>query len=216
VTTDADRGRLAILAHEVRSPVAALVAIAEALAEDVSEGGAPRRELVALAVGACDGIARIVGDAALGSVRLQAVDIGRVAADTAAAARLRGGNVHTEIDATLEPILADPQRLRQALDNLVSNAVAHSPPDERVVVTVRSGDRDVLIAVANTGEGIPANEQARIFEPGVRLTTDRPGSGLGLAVARSIAKAHGGTLMVDSVPGEGATFTLSLPSRRQP
>jgi signal transduction histidine kinase len=146
-------------------------------------------------------------------VRLQAVDIRRVVADTAAAACLRGGNVHAEIDATLESMLADPQRLRQALDNLVTNAVVHSPPGERVVVTARSGDREVMIAVADSGEGIPANEQARIFEPGVRLATDRPGSGLGLAIARSIAEAHGGTLTVESIPGEGATFTLSLPSR---
>jgi signal transduction histidine kinase len=212
VTRRADRDRLAILVHEVRSPVAALAAIAQALAGDGPDQ-AGRRELVGLAVGACDGIGRIVGDAALTSVRLQKVDIGRIAAEAAAATRLRGGNVRVEIDTALEPVQADPQRLRQALDNLVANAVAHSPPGEPVVVTARAGDREVQLSVADPGEGIPADEHARIFEPGVRLATDRPGSGLGLAVARAIAEAHGGTLTVESAPGQGARFTIALPAR---
>lgn len=212
MTRRADRDRLAILVHEVRSPVAALAAIAQALAGDGPDQ-AGRRELVGLAVGACDGIGRIVGDAALTSVRLQKVDIGRIAAEAAAATRLRGGNVRVEIDTALEPVQADPQRLRQALDNLVANAVAHSPPGEPVVVTARAGDREVQLSVADPGEGIPADEHARIFEPGVRLATDRPGSGLGLAVARAIAEAHGGTLTVESAPGQGARFTIALPAR---
>jgi len=212
VTSHADRDRLAILVHEVRSPVAALAAIAHALADDGPDH-AGRRELVGLAVGACEGIERIVGDAALASVRLQDVDISRIAAEAAAATGLRGGNVRAEIDTALEPVQADPQRLRQALENLVANAVAHSPPGEQVIVAARAGDREVQLSVTDTGEGIPADEQARIFEPGVRLATDRSGSGLGLAIARAIAEAHGGTLTVKSAPGQGATFTIALPTR---
>ncbi len=69
----------------------------------------------------------------------------------------------------------------------------------------------VLLSSTDRGPGIPIGEQERIFEPGVRLDRERSGSGLGLAIARAIAESHGGTLTVESVPGEGATFTIALP-----
>ena len=74
----------------------------------------------------------------------------------------------------------------------------------------REGD-SVVIAVADEGDGIAPADLERIFEPGVRLTDARPGSGLGLAVVRTIARAHGGEVEVESSPGQGATFRLVLP-----
>ncbi len=68
-----------------------------------------------------------------------------------------------------------------------------------------------MIAVTDEGEGIASDDVARVFEPGVRLTAARPGSGLGLAVVRTIAHAHGGEVEVESSPGQGATFRLVLP-----
>ena len=70
---------------------------------------------------------------------------------------------------------------------------------------------NVLLAVEDHGPGIPADEQERIFDAGVRLDTRRPGTGLGLAVVRAIAEAHRGALSVQSTPGRGAMFTLQLP-----
>ena len=206
-----DGDRLAFLVHEVRSPVAALSAIAEALAgRDLDEG--TQRELAGLALAACRGIERVVGDAAVGSVRLEEVDVGRLVRESVAAAVLGGASVRAAVAADLSRIDADPLRLRQALDNLVANAVTHSPPGHEVVVIARVGEGEILLSVSDKGGGIPVEEQERILEPGVRLDTSRPGSGLGLAVARAIAEAHGGTLTVESVPGRGATFTLALPS----
>jgi signal transduction histidine kinase len=69
----------------------------------------------------------------------------------------------------------------------------------------------IVVAVSDEGEGIPAADLERVFEPGVRLTAKRPGSGLGLAVVRAIARAHGGEVEVESTPGQGATFRLVLP-----
>jgi signal transduction histidine kinase len=84
-----------------------------------------------------------------------------------------------------------------------------------VVVSASSrDDGGVLLSVTDSGDGIAVADQRRIFDAGVRLNLDRPGAGLGLAVARAIAEAHGGTLTVESAPGEGATFTLTLPARR--
>jgi len=123
--------------------------------------------------------------------------------------------VRASVAAKLPRIEADPLRLRQALDNLVANAVTHSPPGGEVVVSARVDEGAIVLSVADKGGGIPVEEQERIFEPGVRLDVGRPGSGLGLAVARAIAEAHGGKLTVESAPGEGATFTLVLPPPRR-
>jgi two-component system OmpR family sensor kinase len=101
--------------------------------------------------------------------------------------------------------------LRQALDNLVSNALAHAPAGTEVLLSASPRRNDLLLAVMDSGGGIPLEDQARIFDAGVRLDVQRPGAGIGLAIARAIAESHGGTLTVESAPGEGATFTLTLP-----
>lgn len=208
----ADYHRLVILVHEVRSPVAALSAIAETLRDESVEPSA-RRELANLVVSACRGIQRVVTDAAVASVRLEEVDPGRLVRETAATAALGGALVRAQAGPDLPLLEADPLRLRQALDNLVSNALTHSGSDAEVVVRAAADGGWVLLSVSDSGDGIPSDEQHRIFDPGVRLDIGRPGSGLGLAVARAIAEAHGGTLTVESAPGEGATFTMTLPLR---
>lgn len=211
--SDADRDRLAILVHEVRSPVAALAAIAETLREESLERSA-RCELADLALAACRGIERVVTDATVASVLQENVDVGRLIGETAAAAALAGTPVRAEVAPGLPRLEADPLRLRQALDNLVSNAAAYTPSGEEVVVSASTREGNVLLSVTDSGQGVAIEHQERIFDAGVRLNLERPGSGLGLAVARAIAEAHGGTLTVESAPGKGATFTLALPTSR--
>ena len=208
--TDADRDRLTILVHEVRSSVAALAAIAETYPLVRDDAGASR-PLVELAVAAARGIERLVTDAALASVRVEEVDVARVVDDAVAAAVLAGGDVRAEVAADLPSIRADPVRLRQALDNLVANALVHSGSDDVVVVRARQGEASILLSVVDAGMGVPLAEQERIFQSGVRLDGERPGWGIGLAVSRAIAEAHGGSLTVESAPGRGATFSLDIP-----
>lgn len=216
MTSEADRARLAILVHEVRSPVAALAAIAETVREENLEPEA-RSELAALAIAACRGIERIVTDATVASVRIELVDVGRLVRETAAAAELSGASIRAHVALGLPRLDADPLRLRQALDNLVWNALAHTPSGEEIVVSASMRDDEVLLSVRDAGEGIAVEDQRRIFDVGVRLQLDRAGSGLGLPLALAIAEAHGGSLTVESARGEGATFTLALPvSRRLP
>jgi two-component system sensor histidine kinase BaeS len=206
--TGADR--LAVLVHEVRSPVAALSAIAEAFADEELERPA-RLELLRLAIAACSGIERVVLDAALASVHLERVDVGALVRQVVATATLAGARVQTEVAPDLPRIMADPLRLRQALDNLMTNALTHAGSGGDVVVSGGLSETLVLVSVSDSGAGVPLADQERIFEAGVRLDAGRAGSGLGLVIARAIAEAHGGRLTVRSTPGEGATFTIALP-----
>ncbi len=199
--------RLDVLVHELRSPVAALAAIAGAYA---TADPPQRQRLRELAAAAVDGIGRLLEDAAGSSIRLAPLDAGKLALEVAETAALGGDGVV----ATAEPGLivhGDADRLRQALSNLVENAVGHTPPGGTVRVSATEAGETVVIAVADEGDGVAPADQERVFDAGVRLTVARPGSGLGLAVVREIARAHGGDVLLESAAGEGATFRLVLP-----
>ena len=213
MSSDLDHERLTILVHEVRSPVAALSAVAEAAA-GAPVDDLPRRELARLALAASRAIERIVMDIAVASVRMEPLDAVALAYDAVAAFSVRGASVVAE--GVGRPLLvdADAVRLRQVLDNLIANALTHAGADDPVTVRVTASRDDVEIAVFDDGRGIPSDELARIFEPGVRLDADVTGAGLGLALSRVIVEGHGGTIAVDSIAGEGSTFTIVLPGHR--
>ena len=104
--------------------------------------------------------------------------------------------------------------IQRMLTNLVDNAIKYTPGGGRVTVSVR-GDSDgaVVLSVSDTGPGIPEEDHERIFERFYRGDQSRsePGTGLGLSLARAIARAHGGDITVESRPMEGSTFRVSLP-----
>ncbi|MFJ6615485.1 ATP-binding protein [Streptomyces sp. NPDC091289] len=121
---------------------------------------------------------------------------------------------------------ADPVRLRQAVGNLVSNAVRHTPEGGRVTLRAYASDRGdggdgtVVIEVKDTGSGIPAEDLPHVFDRFWRAEKSRSrrtgGSGLGLAIVRKLVEAHGGTVDATSTEGEGSTFVLRLPSGTEP
>ncbi len=207
--SELDAQRLAVLVHEVRSPVAALSAIAETVADPELDASA-RMELVRLAVSAGESVQRIVTDIAVASIRFEEIAPGGLVREAAAAAVLRGDRVDVDIEGELPHIRGDPQRLRQALDNLIANAVVHSGSDDAVVVR-GVADEALRISVSDAGVGIAPEEQERIFDIGVRLGTASGGYGIGLALTRAIVEGHGGALAVTSTPGDGASFTIVLP-----
>jgi signal transduction histidine kinase len=210
MTTRLDNARLAVLVHEIRSPVAALSAVAETVVEPDTDAST-RRELARLSVAACRAIERLVLDVAVASVRLEPLDVAVLVRDAVAAHVVRGADVVLEEENSALVVEGDPVRLRQALDNLIANALVHGGAG--VTVRVAGSDGAVRIAVSDAGPGMSRSEQDRIFELGVRLSGETPGSGLGLALARAIVEAHGGTITVDSAPGSGSTFTIALPAR---
>jgi len=209
MSSNLDTDRLAVLVHEVRSPVAALSAIAGTLVEGEQDTAA-RRELVRLSTLACRAIERIVADAAVTSIHRETIDPEALVRDVVTAARLRGARITLATPQDAPSVDADPARLRQALDNLITNAVVHGGPDVEIAVALRVDDA-LRIDVSDSGPGIAEDELERIFHTGIRLDPERPGTGIGLALARSIAGGHGGALTVESRSGRGTVFTLSLP-----
>ncbi|HVE74896.1 MAG TPA: HAMP domain-containing sensor histidine kinase [Mycobacteriales bacterium] len=120
------------------------------------------------------------------------------------------------VPARLPAVRADRVRLREVLLSLVDNAVKYTPGGGTVTVSARSIDQSIEIAVTDTGVGIPTEDAGRIFEPFFRVRRNRtqrgqPSSGLGLAVAKRLVEAQGGTIDFSSAPGEGSTFRVRLP-----
>ena len=201
--------RLAILVHEVRSPVAALSASAETVRATAVDDDT-RAELIGLVLAACRGIERLVADLDLASVRRERVEVVPLVANAVAGARLRGLDVEIATVDGAPVVEGDPTRLRQAFDNVLANALTHAGGSD-VFVTVGRVKSAVEIAVADRGGGIPESEHDRVLEPGVRLDDSKPGSGLGLAVTRAVVEAHGGRVSIRATEGGGATVVISLP-----
>jgi signal transduction histidine kinase len=187
--------RLQILAHELRSPVAALSALVEAapLVTEASE----RRRLVALGIAACRDIERLLTDPELISLRRGPVDV------AALVSGLAGPGVDVRAPATAI-VDADATRLRQALANLVANGLRHGT---RVAIQVTESGGKVVVAVSDDGPGVQPG-----FDPFARGASASGSTGYGLWLGRAIAEAHGGSL--DYVPdgAPGARFRLALPS----
>jgi signal transduction histidine kinase len=119
---------------------------------------------------------------------------------------------------TLPPARGDRERLHQLLLNLLANAVKYTVAGDEVEVRAAAENGALRVSVRDHGPGIPAEQQRLIFEKFGRVNVGgkaKPGAGLGLFIARSIAEAHGGTLDVESQQGAGTTFTLRLPFARR-
>jgi len=151
--------------------------------------------------------------------RVESLDTGELvrqsAAEFARAQQAAGHRFDVETAGTPPPVQADREALRCVLWNLFENAVKYSPDCDTVRVLVAGHPRRVEIAVRDEGVGIPRDEQRRIFEKFVRGTAAREsnirGTGIGLAMARQIVRAHGGDITVESEPGCGSTFRVLLP-----
>jgi signal transduction histidine kinase len=219
---------VSLVSHELRSPMAAVIGAARTLEDRWRMLSAAQREsFLALIGDETARLAELVGDvldtsrieAGTFSYQFEDVDLGRVvdeAVDTAVLAQ-QDVPVVVSVPSALPTIRGDRARLRQVLGNLIENAVKYSPEGGEVRVSAATANGAVRIAVRDAGPGIPRDQQARIFEKFGRVDipgASKPGTGLGLFIARSIAEAHGGSLDVSSGAEPGTTFTLTLPVRR--
>jgi signal transduction histidine kinase len=215
---------VSLVSHEMRSPMAAVIGAARTLQQRWRELRPEQREAFLALIG--DETTRLAGligdvldtsriDAGTFSFRFDDVDVGALVRDSVTTASVGQDEVPiiSEIPGRLPVVRGDADRLRQVLTNMIDNAVKYSPPGQPVQVRVAHSNGSLAVSVADRGPGIDWADQRLIFEKFGRVTgaSSKPGTGLGLYIARSIAEAHGGTLAVSSALGRGAVFTLMLP-----
>lgn len=218
------RNMVTDVAHELRTPLTNLRGYLEAARDDLVPSDAALvdnlyeetmllsrlvADLQELAQAEAGQLALLGQPASLAGIVEQAVTILRPQANA------KDLMLSIDLPDNLPPVDVDPERVGQVLRNLLNNAVAHTPQGGEVAVAARSGDREVAVSVRDTGTGIAAEHLPYVFDRFYRADKSRArqtgGAGLGLAIAKQLVIAHGGSIKVESAPGQGTTFTFTLP-----
>lgn len=237
VTAEREAERLkdeffALVSHELRTPLTSVIGYVDLLRDEAAraDAGDPAAEQRARFLGVIERNARrllrlvsdllFVAQVEAGRLALERadVDLAAVARESIEAAAPAAAQAGVELRAEVAevPVLrGDRDRLAQALDNLISNALKFTPAGGRVTIGLRAGGDRLALDVGDTGMGIPAADQERLFERFYR-TADAtraaiPGVGLGLSIVWAIVEGHGGRIALHSAVGEGTTFTIELP-----
>jgi signal transduction histidine kinase len=218
---------VAAVSHELRTPLTSISGFLELLADEEPELGPSGQRYMdvirrsnARLRGAVEDlllIAEIEADRL--ELRPEATDLAELAAATVEAAlptaAEQGIVLLLDVKSRL-PLEADAGRLRQVLDNLVSNALKYTPEGGSVILSASNGDGPLRVEVTDTGIGIPRDELGQLFSRFYRASTATrraiPGTGLGLVIARAIVEGHGGTISLESTEGEGTRVTVTLPA----
>lgn len=209
------------VAHEIRNPLFGITSVAQILKREV-DFSPTHRDLVEAMFSETQRLNALITDLLLfgGPSRLerQSTDVHQLLEATCNlyVGELSGRSIHLQksYDPNLPPLLADQDKLKQVFLNLLKNALEATPTGGTVTVGTRmhrKGERDEQVEVffSDTGSGIPAEDQDRIFD--LFFTTKPRGTGLGLPICRRIIEDHGGSISAESQPGHGTTFTLRLP-----
>ncbi len=223
---DAERTRfVSMVAHELRTPLTGLGGYLDLLLEGRVGDPGVEREFLERSRRITESMAELVGDllevsriesGSLG-LRVDPFSIAEACARALEAleptARAAGIRLAWALPPRLRPATGDRRRVEQIVTNLVANAIKFTPRGGLVELEARTGAAAAIVAVRDDGPGIAVGDRKRIFEPFVRLEgQDRvPGTGLGLPIARELARAMRGDLGVASLPGVGSTFVLALP-----
>ncbi|MGH2807211.1 MAG: sensor histidine kinase, partial [Actinomycetota bacterium] len=211
--------------HELKTPVAGMQALAEAIAQAIDDDPATAKDFAVRLVGESDRLGRLIQDL-LDLSRLEDpahfssehVDLGEVAHAEAVQLKDAAETAGLDLSTDATPgvmIRGDEQQLGLMVRNLIDNAIRYTPAGGRIEVRVTGNESDAVLAVEDTGAGIPMQAQARVFERFFRVDADRArgsgGTGLGLSIVKHVAELHGGHVSVKSQLGEGSTFTVRVP-----
>ena len=223
----ARRDLFAAISHDLRTPLASIRVMVEALADGVVDDeqtrmrylktmGVQTQQLSALIDDLFELATIDAGELSLRLELLKVEDVMRETLDTFQA-QAEQAHIHLAFEpatGTL-PVAADPQRLSRVLYNLLQNAIRHTPEDGTITLRTRSADNAVTVEVSDTGEGISPADALHVFDRFYRGEKSRSrefgGSGLGLSIARGIVEAHGGRIWVETGVTRGATVAFTLP-----
>ena len=219
------RNLVADIAHELRTPLSVVRGSLEAMLDGVhpldESHVAPVYEETLLLQRLVDDLRLLsLADAGQLALEMRPVDVGDLVTGVVEAARLAAKEsavaLESQAEVDLPSVRGDPQRLRQVLNNLVSNALRHTPAGGRIEISARATEGGIEVAVADTGPGINPDDLPHIFERFYRddrsPTRRSGGTGLGLSITRKLVEAHGGRIGVESVPGQGTRFAFWLPA----
>lgn len=154
------------------------------------------------------------------TLELDSIDVASLLRSVLSLVHERARQKKLEVEYDCSPdigvIIADERRLKQALFNILSNAVKFTPDNGRIVLSARRRDGEIVFVVKDSGIGISSEDQERVFgrfERGSNPEARRTGAGLGLSLVKSFIELHGGAVSIDSEPGEGTSVICSLPAR---
>ena len=218
---------LANMSHELRTPLNAIIGFSEVLLQRMfGELNERQEEYLRDVLMAGQHLLSLINDvldlskveAGRMELELGTVDVSALVAGATVMIRERanahGISLAQRLDPNVGNVTADERKVRQVLFNLLSNAIKFTPEGGRIEVSAVRQDREVLLAVKDSGAGIAPEDQSRIFEKFEQTTTGRSqeaSTGLGLTLAKSFIELHGGRIWVESAPGLGSTFTFTLP-----
>jgi signal transduction histidine kinase len=218
---------VAAVSHELRTPLTSMSGFLELLADEEHALGPAGRKYVDVIRRSSSRLRGAVEDLLLVAeieaerleLRREPTDLAELATATVEAARPAAADHGIELLLDVEgrlPLEADAARLRQVLDNLVSNALKFTPEGGSVTLSAHNGDGPLRVEVTDTGIGIPQEEMGQLFSRFYRASTAKrraiPGTGVGLVIARAIVEAHGGTISLESTEGAGTRVTVTLPA----
>lgn len=211
------------MAHEFKTPLTSIKAATSSLLANPDQPPETKMELLAVADEEAERLKILIDDTVemarldTGQIDLnrEPVALAEIAREAAASlkGRTEGRDIAVICDERLEPLGLDRRLIKLAIRQILDNALKYSPPGTPVGIRVCAGDGSVVVDITDHGNGIPLQDQSRIFERFYRGPSTRqqiPGSGLGLTIASSIVQAHGGVLSLTSRPGETA-FRITLP-----
>ena len=207
--------------HELRTPITALRSVGE-VGLSGSSNPAAYREVIGSMLEECDRLAILIddlltlarGDSGTARLKRQPVDVGELVEATAGLLRVLAEEKNQELSVDVcgsVLVLADPTTLRQALMNIIDNAIGHCPPGSRIEVTVQGGE-ETVIDIRDDGPGIAVEHVEKVFDRFYSADRQVRGTGLGLSIARWAVEAHGGRIELTSELGQGSTFRIVLPA----
>ena len=210
------------IAHDLKSPLTRIRMIAEATITDTNNDYKTTAEDT---LEQCDKLLQYINatldvaeaDAGIGINQTNKVDITEITNDACELFQTLADEKNIKMDTDIQPeclAYGNNQSIQRMIANIIDNAIKYSPADTKIIIKLVKDNNDIHLTVSDSGPGISSNELGRVFNRFYRCDNSRTkeGSGLGLSYARAVARSHGGEITLDSIVGQGSTFTINLPA----